>query len=96
MLARVLLALKQSDKEDKHDKRRSTQSTRCPTRRDMATPLTCLTSSSCYWRREVAMTYEDFCNICLIVFVMTVGFSVSWLVFLVYVIAMFFGNERDK
>jgi hypothetical protein len=42
------------------------------------------------------MNYEDFCNISLIVAVLLTGFSVSWLVFLVYVIAMFFGNERDK
>lgn len=42
------------------------------------------------------MNYEDFCNVCLLVAVMAVGFSVSWLVLLVYVIAMFFGNERDK
>ena len=42
------------------------------------------------------MTYEDFCNICLLVAVMMAGVSVSWLVFLVYVIAMFFANERDK
>ena len=42
------------------------------------------------------MTYEDVCNIYLLVAVMAVGVSVSWLVFLVYVVAMFFANERNK
>ena len=41
------------------------------------------------------MTYEDFCNICLLVFVLLVGVSMTWLVLLAYVASMFMANERD-
>ena len=41
------------------------------------------------------MTFEDFCNICLLVFVLITGVFTTGGVLLLYVMAMFFNNERD-
>ena len=41
------------------------------------------------------MTFEDFCNICLLVLVLLTGVFSTGGVLLLYVMAMFIANEKD-